>query len=147
VPVTIYPHILTTLEEKIILPEPIQLKIHHVSILVADTAKALAFYSGVLGLKTCERPPLPFPGAWLQLGTQQLHLIELPNPDQGRIAPQHGGLDRHTAFLVNDFQAAKRILEQQGIHYTLSRSGRPALFCRDPDGNAVELIQDPDAVQ
>jgi len=22
----------------------------------------------------------------------------------------------------------------------MSRSGRPALFCRDPDGNAVELV-------
>ncbi len=129
------------------MPETIQLKIHHVSIIVADTAKALAFYSGVLGLKTCERPNLPFPGAWMQLGAQQLHLIELPNPDLGRIAPEHGGLDRHTAFLVNDFQAARRKLEQQGIKYTLSRSGRPALFCRDPDGNAVELIQDPDVAQ
>lgn len=28
-----------------------------------------------------------------------------------------------------------------GIPYTRSRSGRTALFCRDPDGNALEFIE------
>lgn len=28
-----------------------------------------------------------------------------------------------------------------GIPYTMSKSGRPALFCRDPDGNALEVSQ------
>lgn len=28
-----------------------------------------------------------------------------------------------------------------GISYTLSRSGRPAIFARDPDGNALEFTQ------
>lgn len=120
----------------------IQLQIHHVSIIVSDTARALAFYSGILGLKTCERPALPFPGAWLQLGEHQIHLLEVPNPDRNENRPEHGGLDRHTAFLVNDLDAIQRQLEQQAIFYTLSKSGRKALFCRDPDGNAVELIQD-----
>jgi glyoxylase I family protein len=32
-------------------------------------------------------------------------------------------------------------LEQHGIQYTVSRSGRRALFCRDPDGNALECIE------
>ncbi len=120
----------------------IQLQIHHVSIIVSDTMKALRFYSGILGLKTCERPDLPFPGAWLQLGAQQIHLLEVPNPDRNEDRPEHGGLDRHTAFLVNDLDAVRQQLEQQDIYYTLSKSGRRALFCRDPDGNAVELIQD-----
>ncbi len=104
--------------------------------------KALRFYSGILGLKTCERPDLPFPGAWLQLGEHQIHLLEVPNPDRNEDRPEHGGLDRHTAFLVNDLDAVRQQLEQQDIYYTLSKSGRRALFCRDPDGNAVELIQD-----
>ncbi|MCL7422417.1 MAG: VOC family protein [Methylobacter sp.] len=124
------------------LSDHIQLKIHHVSIIVADTSKALGFYSGLLGLKTCERPNLPFPGAWLQLGEQQVHLLELPNPDSHENRPEHGGRDRHTAFLVNDLDAIQQLLEARDITYTLSKSGRRALFCRDPDGNAVELIQD-----
>jgi glyoxylase I family protein len=32
-------------------------------------------------------------------------------------------------------------LETAGVAYTLSRSGRRALFCRDPDGNAIELVE------
>jgi glyoxylase I family protein len=128
------------------LSDHIQLQIHHVSIIVSDTMKALRFYSGVLGLKTCERPDLPFPGAWLQLGAQQIHLLEVPNPDRNEGRPEHGGLDRHTAFLVNDLDAVRQQLELQDIYYTLSKSGRRALFCRDPDGNAVELIQDLSAV-
>jgi glyoxylase I family protein len=128
------------------LSDHIQLQIHHVSIIVSDTMKALRFYSGILGLKTCERPDLPFPGAWLQLGAQQIHLLEVPNPDRNEDRPEHGGLDRHTAFLVNDLDAVRQQLEQQDIYYTLSKSGRRALFCRDPDGNAVELIQDLSAV-
>ncbi|MGJ0431532.1 VOC family protein [Methylobacter sp.] len=122
--------------------DSIQLQIHHVSIIVSDTSKALAFYSGILGLKTCERPNLPFPGAWLQLGEHQIHLLEVPNPDRNKNRPEHGGLDRHTVLLVNDLDAVQQQLEQQDIFYTLSKSGRRALFCRDPDGNAVELIQD-----
>jgi glyoxylase I family protein len=32
-------------------------------------------------------------------------------------------------------------LDAAEVSYTLSRSGRRALFCRDPDGNALELIE------
>ncbi|MCG7908823.1 MAG: VOC family protein, partial [Candidatus Thiodiazotropha taylori] len=43
-------------------------RLHHVSLLVADTGKALDFYSGLLGLSVDEqRPDLGFPGAWLQV--------------------------------------------------------------------------------
>lgn len=28
-----------------------------------------------------------------------------------------------------------------GIRYTLSKSGRPAIFTRDPDANALEFVQ------
>jgi glyoxylase I family protein len=55
--------------------------------------------------------------------------------------PAHGGRDRHIALAVNHLTGLKQVLDQAGVAYTLSHSGRPALFCRDPDGNAIELIQ------
>lgn len=117
------------------------IQLHHVSLLVADTARSLEFYCGVLGLVIDPtRPELGFPGAWLKVGDRQVHLLELPNPDPLEGRPAHGGRDRHTAFLVDDFEAMRARLEAAGQPYTLSRSGRQALFCRDPDGNAVELI-------
>jgi glyoxylase I family protein len=115
--------------------------LHHVSLIVADTARALGFYRDILGLQLePARPDLAFPGAWLRLGDQQLHLLELPNPDPVDARPDHGGRDRHVAVNVRNLDGFVQRLENAGVPYTMSRSGRRALFCRDPDGNAWELI-------
>lgn len=114
-------------------------KFLHVSLLVADLAAARGFYERVLGLVPADRPELGFDGVWYDVGAQQIHLMVLPNPDPVTGRPQHGGRDRHVALGVEDMDSVKCSLEQAGIPYTMSRSGRPALFCRDPDGNAVEL--------
>ena len=44
------------------------LGIHHVAVLVSDTALSLVFYRDVLGLTVVERADLPYPGAWLGAG-------------------------------------------------------------------------------
>ncbi len=117
-------------------------ELHHVSLLVADTARAVDFYTGVLGLEIDpDRPELDFPGAWLRVGERQIHLLELSSPDPVNGRPAHGGRDRHVAFLVDDLDSYIQRLEKRGLAFTLSRSGRRALFCRDPDGNACELIE------
>ena len=116
------------------------IRIHHVSILVSDTAGALRFYRDLLGIAETQRPDLGFPGAWLQLGGQQIHLLELPNPDPASGRPAHGGRDRHLALTSDNLEALTERLERAGVACTRSRSGRAAIFCRDPDGNAVEII-------
>ena len=115
----------------------------HVSVLVADTDRALGFYRDVLGLEVDEnRPRLAYSGAFLNLGDGcQIHLIELPNPDPVLGRPEHGGRDRHTALRIHSLDALIARLEAADIPYTLSSSGRRALFCRDPDGNACELVE------
>ncbi|MGD8566653.1 MAG: VOC family protein [Gammaproteobacteria bacterium] len=114
----------------------------HGSIIVSDTGKALAFYCDVLGLSVDDsRPDLGFPGAWLKVGAQQIHLLELPNPDPVTDRPEHGGRDRHLALATNDIDALQQRLEHAGLGYTRSKSGRKALFTRDPDGNALEFIE------
>lgn len=117
--------------------------IHHVSLIVADTERALGFYRDLLGLEVDPgRPDLGYPGAWLRIGGQQIHLLELPNPDPIEARPAHGGRDRHLAATVSDLDAIAAALKAAGIPYTVSRSGRQALFTRDPDANALELIAD-----
>jgi len=116
--------------------------IAHVSLIVSDTARALVFYRDLLGLSIeANRPALGFPGAWLIIGDQQIHLLELPNPDPVEGRPEHGGRDRHVAFHVRDLAVLRARLTSAGVFHTDSRSGRPALFCRDPDGNALEFIE------
>lgn len=117
------------------------LKIQHVSVIVAELDSALNFYHRILGLPLASnRPDLGYPGAWLELADQQIHLLQLPNPDPVAERPAHGGRDRHIAIVVRGFDKIIRELEQQAIVYTLSKSGRHALFVRDPDGNTLELI-------
>jgi len=119
-----------------------QVRIHHVSLIVADTERSLNFYRDRLGLTPVEdRPDLGYPGAWLWVGEQQIHLLELPNPDPTHGRPQHGGRDRHLALTVADIETLTQHLEQAGIPFTRSRFGRRAIFCRDPDGNALELME------
>jgi glyoxylase I family protein len=117
--------------------------LHHASLVVADTEKSLRLYQNILGMQRIERPDLGFPGAWLQIGAQQIHLLELPNPDPISGRPAHGGRDRHVAMHVDSIDTLRNDLDQTGIAYTLSISGRKALFCRDLDGNALEFIERP----
>ena len=118
---------------------------HHASVLVKNTNRALEFYTGVLGLQqNPDRPDLSYPGAWLDLAEGgQIHLIELPNPDPVQGRPEHGGRDRHTALTVTRLDSVIAELDAAMLPYTLSSSGRKALFCRDYDGNTLELIESP----
>ncbi|CAI5939679.1 unnamed protein product [Closterium sp. NIES-65] len=124
--------------------------LHHVGILCADLDKALDFYCGVLGLEVNDSRPnqkLPYGGKWLWIGQGEgsrggmIHLMVLPNPDPTFGRPEHGGRDRHTCIEVADVAPLQAALDRAGIPYTKSQSGRPAVFCRDPDGNALEFAQ------
>ena len=115
------------------------LSLHHCSLIVADTRKSLAFYRDALGLDTARRPDLPFPGAWLQIGEQQIHLIQMPNPDPTENRPEFPGYDRHTAVRVKDLAALAKRLAAADIAFTRSDD---RLFCRDPDGNGLEFVEE-----
>ena len=115
-------------------------KILHASFLVEDTERSVLFYQGLLGLEVDEsRPNLGYPGAWLNIGEQQIHLIQLPNPDSKQ-RPEHGGHDRHVALQVESVNELKNDIEAAGIAFTASKSRPNVIFIRDPDGNTLELI-------
>ena len=115
----------------------------HASFLVADLERARIFYEAILGLRpNPDRPDLGYSGVWYDVGAnQQLHLMQLPNPEIGLKRPAHGGRDRHVALSINDLATLMHELEVAGVTYTLSKSGRRALFCRDGDDNALEFIE------
>lgn len=46
---------------------------------------------------------LPYKGAWLWVGDEMIHLMELPNPDPADGRPEHGGRDRHVCLVSWDF--------------------------------------------
>ena len=121
---------------------PLVKAIDHCSLIVKNTEKALEFYMGILEMEVDpSRPDLGYPGAWLQVGEMQIHLLEVPNPDCTENRPEHGGRDHHVALAVCDLNIVVQHLESAGIKYSKSKSGRAALFCRDYDGNAIELVE------
>lgn len=111
--------------------------IHHVSLNVTDVPAAIDFYVNGLGLHQREdRPDFSFDGAWLDVGTQQVHLIEAPAPDR---------LGQHFAVAVDDLDAAVAELRERGLDVGDPKPvGRARqAFLSDPSGNVIELHQPP----
>lgn len=110
--------------------------IHHVSILVSDMERAVAWYSEKLGLQEVKRPSnFVTPVRWFELGEQQIHLIPSDVPDH--VSP------RHYAVHVDDVQAARGTMAERGVEIqeTVPIAGADRFFVADPDGNNIELIQ------
>ncbi len=111
--------------------------VHHVALDVDDLAAALAFYVDAMGFTPLDRPDFGFPGAWLEMGAHQLHLVEVAGP-----LPPNGG--RHFALGVDDLDAT--IAELRGRDVKVDRvpavpgAGAQA-FLVDPAGNLIELNQ------
>ncbi len=118
----------------------------HSTILVSDLSRATDFYEGLLGFQADPmRPDMGFAGKWYNLGEQQIHLMELAAPEaithiRENLA-EHAGRDRHIAMQVDSVENLAMLLKRSDIPFTRSKSGRNALFCRDPDGNGLEFVQ------
>jgi glyoxylase I family protein len=110
------------------------LGVHHVSINVADLAVARSFYVEVLGFtERTDRPDFPgTPGAWLDVGGQQVHLIVGEVPAR---------LGQHYAVLVADIDSTVTTLRERGVRVSDPVEVGTGLqsFTRDPSGNTVEI--------
>ena len=109
--------------------------VHHVSINVSNPSASIAFYTEALGgTVRDDRPDFDIGGAWINLGTSQLHLIESAVP------PNMG---QHFAILVDDLDEVVHELRSKGHDVEDPQIVGPdrQTFIDDPDGNAVELHQ------
>ena len=109
---------------------------NHIGIVVKNLEKCEEFYGVLLGLKTIDRPPFNFPGHWYQVGSNcQLHLMvyEEGIPDTMR----------HIALEAANFKETVRELRVKGVEIIDGPGkridGSDYLFCKDPDGNRVEI--------
>lgn len=106
--------------------------IHHVTLAVTDVDEAVDFYTRVVGLRLrADRPATAGPGAWLDIGGQQVHLVHAEPPlDRGQ----------HVALVVTDLDAAVHTLRAAGAVVTVPLDAARRAFLADPSGNAIELI-------
>lgn len=80
--------------------------------------KSLDFYQKLLGLEINEARPnskLPYRGVWLWVGSEMIHLMELPNPDPLTGRPEHGGRDRHICIGIQSVTNLKHIFDKAGM--------------------------------
>jgi glyoxylase I family protein len=111
--------------------------IHHVSINVGDVPQAQAFYTEILGfVSRTDRPDFGFDGAWLDVGSQQVHLIK------GNVPSANG---QHYAIWVDDIEATVKEIRGKGVEVTdpIPVGRGLQAFLSDPAGNAIELHQVP----
>jgi len=129
------------------------MRIDHGGLLVSDVARAVRFYVDALGLREVPRPStFDTPGAWLQVGDQQLHLIGETEPGRAaQMTPAYDhaeiviGYGTHLALVVDDLDAALDRAEAAGVtppgEVFARGDGVKRLFFTDPDGHVIELMQ------
>jgi catechol 2,3-dioxygenase-like lactoylglutathione lyase family enzyme len=128
------------------------LGLDHAGVLVSDVPRALAFYCGVLGIEEVPRPVvLTAPGAWLQIGSQQLHLIGEAQAGRSRAVnpPYHPeeigkGYGNHVALVVASLDEMLARVRAHGIEPSIPLArgdGVRRAFVTDPDDHIVELME------
>jgi len=114
------------------------LSLDHYNIYCKDLAASLHFYERYVGLKNGERPPLPFPGAWLYADEKPvLHLIA----ESGRLDEGSGAID-HIAINCSGIRSAIDRIKADNMPVDVRLvTGLPLqqVFVRDPDGVLIEL--------
>lgn len=110
------------------------MRVHHIAVRVADPERAVAFYSGVLGLPLLRRQPEAGPARsiWLALGDAIL-MLETTLAGTGPGA----GSGHLLALAIDDLGEWEARLATAGV--ALEGRTRWTVYCRDPDGHRVAL--------
>lgn len=123
-----------------------QVGIGHVHLKVSDLDRAVAFYSGVLGLDVTQQYGRQ--AAFLSAGGYHHHLGLNTWESAGGTPPPpgHTGL-YHVAFLYPDRAALGRAVQRvldAGVELTgaADHGVSEAVYLNDPDGNGIELYRD-----
>ena len=124
-------------------PSALPVALHHVSLSVADLARSIEFYEGVLGLARLPRPDMGVAGVWLALAGAQVHLIEREerHGDVGATPSATNPAGPHFAMAIADYDATVAHLEAAGISVFGTSAQRGQCWVQDPDGYVIEFIR------
>jgi len=113
-------------------------RLDHVNLRTARLDQMIEFYEEILGLKSGERPPFSFPGAWLYCGSDPVvHLIGIEeglNTIEPRI--------EHFAFEAEGLLGFVAALEDANVAYdkrVVPGFGTVQINLHDPDGNHIHV--------
>ena len=108
------------------MPGPRLVGINHVALDVGDVDAAVEFWSRLFEVTLRGRGPR---GAFIDIGDQFIALME-----GGASA---AGVHRHFGLVVDDKEATRRVLQEQGVEIVPGRG----LDFRDPWGNVIQVVQ------
>jgi glyoxylase I family protein len=123
--------------------------IHHITLLVANLDRSLAFYRNVLGMRLVKQTVneddrsarhFIFGDADGRPGTL-ITCLEYPDLDEGKVGR---GSTHHFALSVEseaELNAWRQYLEEKGVPTTevMDREDSKSIYLRDPDGHIVEI--------
>jgi catechol 2,3-dioxygenase-like lactoylglutathione lyase family enzyme len=119
-------------------------KVGRVCVSVADTDRALDFYTGTLGFEKVVDVPMGPDMRWVEVSVSGSETqIALAPPPQGR---QAGGSETGICLDTTDVDAAHAALKEAGadVDDEVSRYGGnvpPMFWVRDPDGNSLIVVE------
>ena len=132
-------------------------RLDHCSIRTTRLDETRRFYADVMGLVEGDRPPFPFPGAWMyRAETAVVHIVGIDPNDasglQGYLGDRGGegtgpgatgtGTIDHIAFTATDLADMHARLKAAGLTWrdrTVPNLGLHQVFVEDPNGVVIEL--------
>ena len=122
--------------------------IDHVAVVTADVERAAKFYTEVLGFSETCRLETAHSGTiiFVSLNGCQVELFGRGKPVSRKETLNEIGY-KHITLLVDSVDEEYARLRAAGVPFymepTTAESGLRLAFFRDPDGNAIELLQRP----
>ena len=117
--------------------------LHHIALKTVDLDATVDFYCELMGARIVDRPPLDFPGAWLQFGETMIHLYagSAARNDDGSFDSGAAAID-HVAFAASGFDEMREAIAGSGLDWR--ENDIPSidlwqLFVHDPSGVMIEL--------
>jgi catechol 2,3-dioxygenase-like lactoylglutathione lyase family enzyme len=118
--------------------------LRHLALNVADVATSVAFYTDLFGMRVVWQPDAQ--NAYLSSGCDNLALHRA-SPESPATAGQR--LD-HFGFVVahpSDVDRAAEVLSARQVPIVAAprthRDGSRSLYCKDPDGNLIQILYEP----
>ncbi len=91
-------------------------RLDHVNIITSNLDAMIAWYTDVLGMAAGERPPFPFPGAWMYAGDHAVVHLVVADEERQSIEPKI----QHFAITASGLAAFVARLDERGIDFGMN---------------------------
>ncbi len=120
-------------------PLPLE-AVNHLGLMSRRIEESKHFWRDVMGFREVSRPNFDFAGAWLYNYGLMIHIIY--NDNAGNTEGEIQTRATHIALHTQDLAAVEKLLTEHGVPYRkneIKDRKIAQIFCRDPDGNHVEI--------